>query len=48
MGRFLIKAAFGKEALIRGRRLFWSDCEMGRCLFETPHLRGIYGKDEDA
>ena len=27
MDRFLIKAAFGSEAFIRGRRLFWSDCE---------------------
>lgn len=39
MVRFLIKDAFGGEALIRGRRVFLSDCELLRCLFETRHLQ---------
>ena len=38
-GKFSKKAAFGGEALITGKRLFWSDCEMLRRLFETRHLQ---------
>ena len=34
MVRYLTSAAFWSEVLIRGRRLFWSECETVRCLLE--------------
>ena len=48
MDRFLIKAAFGSEALIRRRRIFWLDCEMVRGLFEIQGYMRKCGKTEDA
>ena len=38
ISRFLIKTAFGGDVLIRERRLFSSDCEMVRRLFESRRL----------
>ena len=48
MDRFLIKDAFGSEARIRRRRIFWSDCEMIRRLFEIQGYKRKCGKTEDA